>query len=146
MAQTITIARPWHTWVVGILSLLFNSGGAFDYTMTHLHDPAYLKMVTPEQLAWIENFPVWATSAWALGVWGAFGGSLLLLLRSRWAVLAFEIALVGLAGTTLYQWGISGMPESLKTSGGMAFAAVIWIVTGLLLWYVMRMRARGVLR
>lgn len=139
-------ARPWHLWAVGALSLLWNSGGAFDYTMTHMRDPGYLSAFPPETLAWVESIPAWATVPWALGVWGAVSGSILLLARSRWAVAAFGVSLAGLAGTTIYQHGIADMPSSMKTAGGMAFSAALWAVAGFLLWYAMRMRARGALR
>jgi hypothetical protein len=36
-------------------------------------------------------------AAWAAGVWAAFIGSVLLLLRSRFAVVAFIASLVGMA-------------------------------------------------
>lgn len=138
--------RPWHLWAVGLLSLLWNSAGATDYTMTNTRNAAWLAAMTPEQMAWVDGFPLWATTAWALGVWGAVAGSILLLARSRWAVPAFAVSLAGLVGTTIYQYGVGGMPASMKTSGGMAFSAALWAVAGLLLWYAMRMRARGVLR
>jgi hypothetical protein len=28
------IVTPWHLWLVGVLALLWNSFGAFDYVMT----------------------------------------------------------------------------------------------------------------
>lgn len=138
--------RPWHLWVVGIASIVWNSGGAFDYTMTKLRDARYLAAFTPEQIAWFESFPLWANTAWALGVWGAIAGSLLLLVRSRWAVHAFAISLLGLAGGTVYQFVVSDMPESLRTPSGWVFTALLWVVAVLLLWYAIRMRVRGVLR
>lgn len=141
-----TPATPWHLWVLGALSLLWNAGGAFDYTMTKTHNADYLASFTPEQIAWFDGFPVWMNAAWALGVWGAVAGSVLLLLRHRWAVAAFAVSLAGLIVGTIYQFGMSDMPESLKTPGGWAFTMALWIVAIFLLWYAMRMRSRGVLR
>ena len=62
---------PWHIWVVGGLTLLFNAVGIYSYMMTRLDKLADLGM-TPEQIAFFESFPAWANSLWALGVWGAF--------------------------------------------------------------------------
>ena len=31
-----SVRTPWHLWVVGILTLLWNSVGGFSYTMTRL--------------------------------------------------------------------------------------------------------------
>ena len=145
MGDIAAPGRPWQLWLVGVLSALWNSVGAFDYTMTQTRNPAYLAQFTPEQLDYFASFPAWATGAWALGVWGAVAGSLLLLFRSRWAVQAFGIALAGLAGTTLFEV-TANQPASLSTTSAWLFLASIWAITALLLWYALRMRARAVLR
>ena len=137
---------PWHLWVVGVLSLVWNALGGFDYVMTKTHNPKYLGAFTPEVRAWFDSYPLWMNVAWALGVWTGILGSLLLLLRSRWAVHAFAVSLAGLAVSTVYQYLIGTMPESLRTNGGTGFTAVLWVVAGLLLWYAVRQRASGVLR
>lgn len=141
-----TVSRPWHLWAVGVVSALWNAGGAYDYTMTKTHNAAYLSAMTPEQLAWVNGFPAWTTIPWALGVWGAAAGSILLLFASRFAVHAFAVSLAGLVVMTLYQYCVGDMPASLKTSGGMLFTAALWIVAIALLWYAVTMRKRGVLR
>lgn len=137
---------PWHLWVVGVLSLLWNAGGAFDYVMTKTHNAKYLAAFTPEQKAWFLGFPSWMQVAWAIGIWCAILGSLLLLLRSRFSVHVFALSLAGLIVATIYQYGIGTMPESLRTNGGMGFTAVLWIVAALLIWYAAGQRAKGVLR
>jgi hypothetical protein len=136
---------PWHLWAIGIVSLLWNAMGGVDYTMTHMNNAAWLAQMTQEQIAWINDFPVWATSFWALGVWGAVVGSILLLLRSGWAVPAFGVSLLGLIGSHVYQY-TSSPPAGLNTASGTAFAAVLAIVAVALLWYARRMRKQGVLR
>ena len=144
--DTNSAARPWHLWVVGVLGTLWNSGGAIDYTMSNMHNASYMAAFTPEQLSYFDSFPAWATGFWALGVWGAFVGSLLLLFRSRRAVPAFAIAMIGLAGVTAYQMTTPALPESFKTASSIGFTATIWIATALLLWYAVRMRRSGILR
>jgi hypothetical protein len=117
-----------------------------DYTMTKTRNPSYMAAFTPEQIAWFDSFPLWMNIAWALGVWGALAGSILLLFRSRWAVHAFAISLAGLVIGTVYQFGISDMPASLKTPGGWAFTAALWLVAIFLLWYARQMQRMGQLR
>lgn len=145
MTGTGSAARPWHLWVVGIASLLWNAVGAADYVMTKLHSAAYLAMFTPVEMAWIESFPFWASAAWALGVWGAVAGSLFLLARSRWAVTGFALSLIGIFGTTLHQYILSDMPLSFRTLGTALFSVTLWIVAIALYVYARRLQARGVL-
>lgn len=143
--QPGAVKTPWHLWVVGIVSLLWNAGGASDYTMTQMQYEPYMSQFTPEQLEYFYGFPAWMDSVWALGVWGAMAGSLLLLFRSRFAVHAFSIALFGLIVASVYNYGLS---NGLKVSGtgGAVFAVVIFIVSVILLVYARTMANRGVLR
>lgn len=134
-------AAPWHLWVVGILTLLWNSVGVMSYMMTELGQLASLGM-TPDQIAYFDSFPAWATAVWALGVWGAFFGSILLLLRSRWAVTAIVVAVVGLIGTTIYQNFMTQVPAELQS---LALDLTIWATTLFMLWYAVKMRREGVL-
>ncbi len=136
------IKAPWHLWLVGIVTLLFNAFGGFSYTMTRLGRLADLEM-TPDQIAYFDSYPTWANTFWALGVWGAIACSLLILLRSRYAVTAIIIATIGLIGTSIFQHILTETPESLKST---PLVIAIWATTLLMLWYSYRQTAAGVLR
>lgn len=133
---------PWHLWAVGIVTLLWNSVGIWSYMSTQMGKLDGLGM-SDEAIAYVTGFPVWADSLWALGVWGAFIGSVLLLLRLRWAVASFAISVVGLVGTTVYQRVLTELPAEMA---GWGLPVVIWITTLFSLWYAMKMRREGVLR
>ena len=47
MATTAQARTPVHLWIVGILSLLWNCFGAYDYLMTRTHNMEYLKTAMP---------------------------------------------------------------------------------------------------
>lgn len=145
MVDAREAGRPWHMWAVGVLGTLWNCIGAFDYVMSQTRNAAYMAAFASEQLDYFYAFPGWAVAGWALGVWGGLIGSLLLLLRSRWAVHAFALSLIGLAISTVYQL-MTPMPASMTTPGAIGLTVGIWVIAGLLLWYAMRMRWRGFLR
>lgn len=136
------VKAPWHLWVVGILTLLWNSIGAISYTMTRLGMLEALEMPA-DQIAYMYSFPIWANTLWAMGVWGAIAGSLLILLRSRFAVPAMWVAMIGLVGTTYYQRVSSDLPTGMD---GLVLPILIWVTTLFMLWYVYRQRSAGVLR
>jgi hypothetical protein len=145
-ASTIAAGKaPTHIWVVGVISLLWNAFGAYDYTMTNLRDPGYVAQFPPEMMDVIDAFPMWTMAAWALGVWGALAGSVLLLMRSRFAVHAFAVSLAGLAGSQVYQATID-LPEAMTGGAMMAMTAVIWIGALAFLWYAWKQAKAGVLR
>lgn len=133
---------PWHLWLVGFLTLLWNSVGGFSYTMTRLGKLADLGMGEAE-IAYFASHPAWANAFWALGVWGAIVGSVLILLRSRFAVHAIGVAIIGLLGSNIYQYGMTDIPESLASP---ALTVMIWVTTLFMLFYASRMTRAGVLR
>ena len=112
---------PISFWVVAGLSLLWNLFGAYDYLMTRIRNEVYLSaMGDPKAvLAWIDGFPLWVQLCWGMGVWGAVAGSLLLLGRSRLAVPAFLISLVGAVGSLMFQAIASDIPATATIISGM---------------------------
>ncbi|NMW30834.1 hypothetical protein HKD42_02020 [Altererythrobacter sp. RZ02] len=140
--MTDHVKTPWHLWAVGIITLLWNGIGIFSYLMTRLGKLESLGM-TAEDIAFFESFPAWANALWAMGVWGAFAGSILLLLRSRWAVTSLVIAVIGLLGTTYFQRMMIEIPEKHDS---IPLSVMIWVITVFMLWYASRMKREGVLR
>ena len=136
---------PVHLWIVGVLALLWNAMGAFDYLATQLQFEAYMSQFTEEQLAYFYGFPAWAVAGWAFGVWGAFVGSIALLLRKTWAVWAFAVSLAGMLVSSLYTVVLTD-GVSMMGAAGVVFTVVIWVVAIVLLLYARAMARRGVLR
>lgn len=141
----LTKQAPWHLWVIGGVSLLWNLGGVASYVATKTDQLAAMGF-PPEQAAYFYSFPAWAVAFWALGVWGSALGSLLLLLRKKLAVMSFGVSLIGLLGTTYYERRVAVIPESMETHGQIWFAVAIWVITLALFIYSRRMAERGVLR
>lgn len=151
MAGT-TVKAPWHLWLVGLVSLTWNGFGAYDYLMSKTGDREYLDtMMAPagvgvdEAIAFMDAMPLWANIAWGLGVWGAVAGSVLLLLRSRLALHAFVLSLVGLALGIVHQI-TRPMPGMTDTTTPILFTLAITAITLLLIGYARRMTGPGVLR
>ncbi|MBB35331.1 MAG: hypothetical protein CME88_03115 [Hirschia sp.] len=138
-------ATPMHLWVVGILAVLWNGYGAFDYVMTKTQNVAYMANFTEEQIAHWQSMPLMANVGWGLGVWGAFIGSLLLLLRSKWAVQSFRLSVFGVILSTIYTYFMSNGFE-MGGVGGAIFWAIICLITLGLMAYAQSMVRSGVLR
>lgn len=138
---------PIHLWIVGLVSLVWNAGGATDYVLTQIGHPEYTAMLTEAQRAFFAEVPPWFEAAWAIGVWGAVLGSLLLLLRLEVAGTAFAISLIALFFSSIYSMGIA-KPSSLDmmTTGQAVFTAAIYVVAILLWVYTRAMGRRGLLR
>ena len=145
--MNIAVKTPWHLWVIGAISLLWNAFPALDFTLTNLQNEFWLSPLTQPQREFILGAPLWADVCWALGGFGSLVGSILLLMRSRHAVTAFLLSAVGLAGSAYYQ--LVQNAEAMQTLfGGVTVyitATVAVVLLGLIL-YARAMTAKGVLR
>jgi hypothetical protein len=135
---------PVHLWILGIVALLWNGFGAFDFTMTQTRNMEYLKMYTPEQLAYVLGWPLWAVAAWGVGVWGGVVGALLLLVRKRLAAPLFLASLVGAVVGHAYSFASGGI--EMAGGGAMAIFPVVIVLIAVGLWlYARAMAKKGVL-
>ena len=121
-----TVKTPIHLWIIGIVSVLWNAGGAFDYSATQFQAEFYMSQFTQEQLDYFYGFPPWMDAAWAVGVWGSLLGSIGLLMRKSWAVWMFGASIVGLAISTVYNFALSDGLEAMG-SGAAIFLSLIHI-------------------
>lgn len=135
---------PIHLWIVGVVALLWNALGAFDYLATQIEWEPYMSQFTDEQLAYFYGFPSWAVACWAIAVWGGLLGAVGLLLRKRWAVWMFGASLIGMALSSLYNFALSNGAEFMGT-GGVIFSVVIAVLAITLLLYSRWLARRGVL-
>ena len=138
------IRTPVHLWVVGVLSLLWNFMGAFDYLATQLKLEFRMGQFTPEQLEYFYNIPAWAVSGWAIAVWFALAGSIGLLLRKCWSVWVFGVSIAGMFVSTIHSFALSNGAE-IMGSGGVIFSVVIWAIAIGLFLYARAMCNKGVL-
>jgi hypothetical protein len=139
-------STPAHLWIVGILSLLWSAMGCFDYLMTVTSNQTYLGKMPADQIAYLNSLPTWLTGAWAIGVWGGLLGSLLLLMRSRHAVLAFGLSLVAAVIAMGYEMFATQQPASMMSGAMAVMPWVVLAVCAFLLWYAWTMERKGVLR
>ena len=147
MNMTDAVKTPWHLWVVGGLSLLWNLFPVVDFSLTNMQNEFWLSQYNEAQRAFFLSTPAWANIGWAVGGFGSFIGSLLLLLRSRHAPTAFLASAAGLAVVSYYQLVQNG--ERLKQLLGdipLYTTITVWVILLALIVYARSMKAKGVLR
>jgi len=154
----LTVKTPWHLWVVGALAVLWNSYGGYDYIMSMTGGADYMTKVgmTPEQIAHYAALPTWMTAVWAIGVWGAVLGSILLLLRMKLAFPVFAASFAAFLISLIYTYGISGAGEIMgfmMQDGAKVATPMIYIMNGVITagcafftWYAWAMSKARVLR
>ena len=141
------VRAPWHLWLVAVIGVFWNGFGAYDYSMSKLQGDAYLRSsgMTDPQIVYFHAMPAWVTVFWALGVWGAIAGTLLLFARSKLATPVFAISLLGLLGSLVHTHLLSNgrevMGQQVLILNGVLLAGCVFF-----LWYAARMAKAGVLR
>lgn len=136
-------------WIIAGLSLIWNLFGAYDYVMTRIGNVAYLDSATQGHgeiaLQWVASLPMLAQVGWPVGVWGSVLGSVLLLIRSRHAALAFIASLAGAAASFAVQL-TSAVPAELDTNANKVMPIVILAVVVAQWWWSRRCADQGLLR
>lgn len=138
------VKTPIWFWIVAGLATLWNASGVFDFIMTNTRNEAYLAAFTPEQMAYFTSFPMWFTIVWAIAVFAAFIGSVLLLLRMALAVPVFLASVACYVISLIYSFGLSNGSELMGMTGVVMSALIGLILLGLLVlarWA----KARGIL-
>ncbi|MDQ3144420.1 MAG: hypothetical protein M3Q57_06020 [Pseudomonadota bacterium] len=135
--------------IVALLSLLWNAYGALNYVMTRMRNLDYLAAMgedPAQMLAYVDSLPLWAQAGWGLGVWGGVAGAIMLLVRSRVALIAFGLSLVGMALIFGYQFLGPSAPPAMS-GGSAAIVPLVIIAAGIAqFFYARSMRSNGVLR
>lgn len=155
---SMTTRTPWHLWVVGVIAVLWNAYGGYDYTMSMTQGATYMAAsgMTPDQIAYYDTMPVWMTAVWAIGVWGGVLGSLLLLLRNKLAFPVFVVSFAAFVISLLYTYGLSDggkvmgfmMKDGVKVASSMVIIMNVVIAAGCAFFtgYAWMMSKKGVLR
>jgi len=90
------IKAPWWFWVITILYLLWSLIGCGMYLVEHMmDDTAYAEAFGAELLSLRGVTPWWATSGYAIGVWGGLVGIILLMLRKKLCLPFFYASFAG---------------------------------------------------
>ena len=152
MATTVRAGTPVHIWIVGALSFVWSCFGCYDYLMTRLRDTDYIASAMPgvdpnAVLAWVDAFPLYAQIGWGLGVWMGLAGSILLLMRHRWAVWAYGLSLIGAILGLGYQIALAPpLAGAHETAMMKAVPYIVILIAVALVLYARAMEKKGVLR
>ncbi len=123
-------------WVVGVLALIWNAMGVFQYlSMQYLKDDMAAAM-TPEQNALMDGLPVWYTAVFAIAVFAGLLGSILLLLQKKAATPLFLISLLAVLIQMGYWLFATNAREVMGNQA--AFMPIIVILVAIFLYFFSR--------
>ena len=123
----------WSFWLISVVALIWNVGGAINYLMqTNLEFVATL----PEtHRAIIEGRPAWATGGFAIGVFGGALGCLLLLFKKLTAFYVFIASLLGVIVTMIHTINVASSKIDFSPVEIFVMILLPIIVAAILIWY-----------
>ena len=138
---------PWHLYAIGVFAVLFNAIGVFDFTMTMVQGTAYLASagMSAEQVAYYDLMPFWILIIWAVGVFGAFIASILLLLRKKLALQIFLVSIAAYVVNLFHTYVMTAGGTIMGRQNAIASMVIFSLLAGFCT-YAWRMSNRAVLR
>jgi hypothetical protein len=133
---------PWHIWVVGILTLLWNGSGAYTIMMAQA---GQLANIDSDEAAYYAAQPSWFVVATDIALVAAVAAGVALLLRRRAAVWLFALSLGMIVVTNAYDL-VAGTSRTLVSQGALVITLTIAVIAVLQLLYSWTMRRRAVLK
>ena len=137
-----TSKAPASLRVIGWLALFWNLVGVVMFIMQTGLTAEQVAAMPEERRMVYEAMPAWLTVAYAVGVFGGALGAFGLLVRKRWAVIAFGASLLAvvanMVGVYVHTpaWEISGV-------AGLPLGILLIAIAAFLFWYARRAAARG---
>jgi signal transduction histidine kinase len=134
---------PTSFWIIGGVFLLWNFFGLMIYYDQVTMSPEVLAdTFNAAQQAFLEDMPLWATSAYAIAVTAGVIASLLLLVRNA---LALPVFIVSLAGVIVQDLNSFVMNDGLAVWGSSALylPTLVLVLCVVEIWYSRSAKAKG---
>lgn len=131
--------------IIGILALVWNCIGVMDFVLTNTRTESYIEAFEPEMLAFLESFPMWATAAWAVAVFAAAFGSLLLVMRKKLAAPVLVLALIGLLVSYFHKFVMHDGMKIMGGGGSIVMTIAIGAIASYLAYYANSLKDKGIL-
>ncbi len=101
--MTTKVKPPTWFWVVSVIALLWNLMGVINYLIQEFNQVAIAESLDQAQREVFEDFPAWATAAFAIAVFSGTIACIGLLMKKKWAKTLFIISFVT-AAAQFIQW------------------------------------------
>ena len=141
IASPAAAKAPWHLWVIGVLSLLWNAAGAYTIMSAQAGSPMDMDA---NEIAYYAAQPTWLAALGDIALAAAILAALMLLVRSRWAVSLYGLSIAAIVVADGYDIA-AGTSLVLQDQGWLILTCVTTGLAVLQLVYAIAMRKRGVL-
>ncbi|MEE9454237.1 MAG: hypothetical protein V3V13_07640 [Paracoccaceae bacterium] len=138
---------PQHIWLVGGMAMLWGLYGLINYVVAQVRMAQYIAGKTAEELTYFSGPSIFGHTMWVIAVLGMLSGAVFLLMRRRYAVLAYWagfLAMIAMQVEIVIQFGLDFF--YVVSINAQILTTIPFVIAIGLIIYSHRMRARGVLR
>jgi len=130
-------------WIISILALIWNIMGVVAYLgQAYITDEALALLPEADQ-AYYNNVPAWVTAAFAIAVFSGFIGTVVLLMKKKFATSLFIVSFLAVITQSIYNLFIQNYAD--VTGVKMIMPLVIIVIALFLVWYSKNETKKGVL-
>lgn len=143
MSEIPNSELPTSFWIIGGVFMLWNFLGlTIYYDQVTMSPQAMAEAFTLAQQAFLENMPLWATSAYGIAVTAGVIASLLLLVRNALALPVFIVSFAGVLVQNLNSFVVS---DGLAVWGSSALylPTIVVVLCIAEIWYSRSAKAKG---
>lgn len=140
--QKPALKAPWHLYLIGTVAVLWNTLCVFDYLATLTQFPPYLDHLPDGTREYLSSLPAWIYGVWAVAVFSALIGSVMLLRKQLIAVRVLAVSTT----TTILLTALTYSRPAAEYDESRVFAVFIIVVSLLVLNYAFHQAKRGFLR
>lgn len=140
--MSTSIKPPTWFWIVSGLALVWNLMGVMAYLAQVSMSPEALQALPENQRALMESTPSWATSAFAIAVWGSTLACVLLLLKKKLATVIFIISFAGILVQMVHAFFMANSIE-VYGPGGLVMPIMVLAIGAALIFFSRKAVANG---
>ncbi len=128
----------WSFWIITLFMLLWNIMGCVNFFVQM--NPEMISSYRENEQAIIQGRPLWATTGFAIAVFGGAIGCVILLLKKSFAVYLFIVSLLGVLVVTAHSLGVG-----IEFGPGEIIGIILMptIVAVFLIWYSVYAKNKG---
>jgi len=130
-------------WIISILALIWNIMGVVAYLgQAYITDEALALLPEADQ-AYYNNVPAWVTAAFAIAVFSGFIGTVVLLMKKKFATSLFIVSFLAVITQSIYNLFIQNYADVIGVK--MIMPLVIIVIALFLVWYSKNETKKGIL-
>ena len=129
-------------WIASIVGLLWNLLGVNAYLQQAYKTESFRAQFSAEQLTIMDNFPAWATAAFAIAVFAGALGCIALLIKKKLAKILLIISLLGVIVQFYYELAMTNASDYYGTFDWV-MTIMIPIIGIFLIWLSKKAIAKG---